>query len=261
MKSAIMEFEPPKLGNSVWRFSFSLSWKEFISSIQEEIATQAFGWQDTNKAYVRRYRMRRIGAKRLAHLFATQIERKRIGLEFYKSMLTKRMTEAPDARLKAFYKCQIAGYESAIGSVRHSAWAQVTSPNEDRYYFVQEDGTVYLQDAEYDSSAIITLESASIKIKTAWSGFEYKFYDNEGHVDLVFQGPRRAVGQQNLLPLEVELLLGPNAERNPFEFLEGMWDANDDWFPSDIILGFYKTQGWELSPCFEGSDGWWRLNS
>ena len=117
--------------------------------------------------------------------------------------------------------------------------------------------TVLLFDKEEFSFATIWENENAVTIKTAWSGFYYRFSEAaNGQTALTFEGPRRAVGQQVLLPLCVQRLLGDKAKENPFHFLNGMTDAEGNWFDSDSALSFYEGEGWYLASS-PGWDGWW----
>lgn len=115
----------------------------------------------------------------------------------------------------------------------------------------------FLFDEDFFSFAAIWETVNAVTIKTAWSGYYYRFSEAaNGLVALTFEGPRRAVGQQRLIPLCVQKLLGNKADENPFEFLTGMVDAEGNWFDADSVLSFYESEGWNLASC-PGRDGWW----
>lgn len=128
--------------------------------------------------------------------------------------------------------------------------------HEDGLYMCSKSGVWVLQDRDFDSCAVILNGDAAVDITTAWSGFKYHFYNKEGHVALLFDGPRRALGTQNLLPKEVKVIIGNIASDNPFMYLSYMRDAEGNSFHPNEVEAFYKSLGWRLSTRMRWS-GWW----
>lgn len=93
-----------------------------------------------------------------------------------------------------------------------------------------------LWDIDWPSSSchaqVKFISTKEFRVITAWSSFTYSFEECEGGTRILFNGPRAAFAQQQLLPKQILPLL-------QWQYCEGMWDANDEWHPFNEVKAFY----------------------